>query len=175
MGQSDFSIHYFAALSKIKQQTLSCWSAWEAGDRWCSGLTSDTVGLHPQGFIIMQLERRVWAMSHFSSQPMCSFLGIKIQQCVHALAVESPWPSLTITTLSGLHEWKSLPGDSSEGLNETVFSSSRKPDKLLKVFHKSILAHADFGRTDQVLFFSFAVGGKERLWLVAVNPRVRDN
>lgn len=144
MGQSDFSINYFAALMKIKQRTLWRWSAWEAGDRWCSGLTNDTVGLHPQGFLRTKLERKAWAMSHFSSQTMCSVLGIKIQQCVHAVAVESPWPSFTMTTLPGLRKWKSLPGDSSEWLNETVFSSSRKPDKLLKVFHKSIRAHADF-------------------------------
>lgn len=80
MGQSDFSMNYFAALLKIKRH---CCSAWEAGERWYSVLTYDTVGLHPQeaGSVITQLERRVWAMSHFSSHPMCSVLGKNTRVC----------------------------------------------------------------------------------------------
>lgn len=98
---------------------------------WYSVLICDTVGLYPLG-LTTQLEQRVWAMSHSSSHPMCSLSGIKIQQCVQALGVESPWPSLTITTLSGLHEWESLSAKSSLGLNKTVSSTARKTWQLLK-------------------------------------------
>lgn len=176
MGQSHFSVNYFAALLKINQQTLlqrvrgrwpllQCshlWHCWppSSGGQQCH----NAAGTEGVSNVTFQQPPNVQCL-RYKNTTVCSCTSSRV----------------TLTVINNNNTFRFAPVKKSGWWLEggIKWSSFQFFQKNLTGSQNLSQKHPNTSRLWEdgggASFFSFAVGWKERLWLVAVNPRVRDN